>query len=152
MVSAIGARRGAPRGLVALVTALALATVVAGCGDADRQANGGDLRAEITISVAIGPRGVAASPQRFGAGTIELLASNQTSTSRRVELRSRHLAGGGAAVVQSTGPIPPGAAASLKADVGEGSYVVSAPGSGLEPAALVVGPKRDRALDRLLAP
>jgi len=150
MESAIGARRGAPRGLVVLVLAWALAA--AGCGEGDRQANGGDLRAEITVSTTIGPRGVSASPQRFGAGTIELLASNQTSTSRRVELRSRRLAAGGAAVVQSTGPIPPGAAASLKADLGEGLYIVSAPGSGLDPAGLIVGPERDRALDRLLAP
>ncbi len=150
MVSAIGARRGAPRRLVAL--ALALGLVGAGCGEGDRQANGGGLRAEITVSATVGPRGVSASPQRFGAGTIELLASNQTSTSRRVELRSGRLAAGGAAVVQSTGPIPPGATASLKADLGQGSYIVSAPGSGLDPAALIVGPERDRALDRLLSP
>jgi len=150
MVRANGARRGVPRVLVAL--ALAMAVASAGCGDGDRQANGGGLRAEISVSAVIGPRGVAVAPARLGAGTIELIASNQTSASRRLELRSRRLAAGGTAVVQSTGPIPPGATASLKADVGEGAYVVSAPGSGLDPAALIVGPARDRALDKLLAP
>ena len=152
MVSAVGARRKAPRGLVALALALAVIVAGAGCGDGDQQANGGGLTAEISVGAVVGPRGVSVSPARFGAGTIELVASNQTSTSRRVELRSRRLAAGGTAVVQSTGPIPPGATASLKADVGEGSYIVSAPGSGVDPAAMTVGPAQDRALDRLLAP
>ncbi|MEJ7797455.1 MAG: hypothetical protein WKF42_03075 [Solirubrobacteraceae bacterium] len=149
MVRAIGARRVAPLGAVLL--ALVPALMAAGCGESDERPDGSRQRTEITVSAMIGPLRVSVSPARFGAGAIELLASNQTSTSRRLELRSRRLAAGATMLAQSTGPIPPGGTASLKADVSEGSYVVSAPGSGIQPTTLAVGAARERRLDSLLS-
>jgi len=142
------ARRRAPRAVVA--AALAAATALTGCGD-DEFANDRRPAEPITVSAVITPRGVTVSPSRFGAGTIELTASNQTQTSQRVRLRSDRLAEGGGALVQTTGPISPGGVATLKADVDEGSYVVSASAK-LGAARIVVGSARESAQDRVLQP
>jgi hypothetical protein len=126
-------------------------TAVAGCGGEDF-ANDERPASTITVAAVVTVKDVTVSPARFGAGTIELLASNQTATSQRVELRSVRLEGGGARLAQSTGPINPGGAASLKADLAEGTYVVSASSSAIEPATIVVGSARAGGSDRLLQP
>lgn len=148
MVRALRARRGT-RGAVA--TALAVALAAGGCGS-DELAAGDEAAPAITVSAVIAPRGVAVSPSRFAAGTIELLASNQTPRSQRLELRSRRLASGGRLLAQRTGPINPGGTTTLKVELAEGSYVVSARGSAIEPAAIAVLAPRAGSGDRLLAP
>ena len=100
----------------------------------------------------ITPQRVTVSPSRFAAGTIELLASNQTATSQRLRAAQRRLASGGRLLAQRTGPINPGGTASLKADLAEGTYVVSARGSAIEPAAIAVLAPRAGSGDRLLEP
>ena len=93
------------------------------------------------------------SPARFGAGSIELIASNQTATSQRLTLRSSSSSSrGGDRLDQSTGPINPGDTASLKADLTTGSYLVTARSRGIDPARIVVGPPRSSATDGLLQP
>jgi hypothetical protein len=147
MVRVVGAR-----GLPQAAVALALALGAAACGDGGEYAGGRRPAAAITISAVISPTRVSLSPSRFGAGAIELLASNQTSTSQRLELRSVRLAPGGRPLVQRTGPMNPGGTASLKADVDEGAYVVTARSAAIEPARIAVGPPRASAAGHLLQP
>ncbi len=146
MLRAAGAKRRRA------VVALALMAAVAGCGDDDDFANDPRSPTAITVSAVVTVKGVTVSPARFGAGAVELLASNQTATSQRVRLRSVRLAGGGPRLSQATGPINPGGTASLKADLGQGTYVVSARGSAVRAATIVVGPARPSGSDRLLQP
>jgi hypothetical protein len=147
MVSVVGAR-GLPRAAVALVLVLG----VSGCGGGEDYTGDRPPAAAITVSAVISPTRVSLSPSRFGAGTIELLASNQTSTSQRLELRSVRLTAGGRPLVQRTGPMNPGGTASLKADVDAGAYVVSARSPPIEPARIAVGAPRASATHRLLQP
>ncbi|MEY2442345.1 MAG: hypothetical protein QOJ46_1771 [bacterium] len=133
------------------MVAFALAAVFGGCGGEDF-ANDERPASTITVAAVVTVRHVTVSPARFGAGTIELLASNQAATSQRVQLRSVRLAGGSRRLAQSTGPINPGGVASLKADLAEGTYVVSASSSAIEPATIVVGAPRAGGSDRLLQP
>jgi hypothetical protein len=149
MVRSTGPQRRTLRGAIAV--ALAVASAAVGCGD-DDFANEPRAPAPLTVSAVIAPRAVALSPQRFGAGPISLLASNQTQTSQRLQLRSRSVAAGGRALVQTTGPINPGGTATLDADVDAGTYVVSVRSSAIAPARLGVTAARDSAQDRLLQP
>lgn len=131
---------------------LALALGIAGCGTDDDFANEPRDPAPIIVSASIAPADVTVSPSRIGAGRVELIASNLTSTSRQLTLSSRMPAGGGAPVRQRTGPINPGDAASLTADLAPGTYRVSAGSETIAPATLHVGPPRGSARDTLLAP
>jgi polygalacturonase len=150
MVRLVDAQRRMPRAAVAAFVALGFG--VAGCGGDGEFANSPRPAAAITVSAAILPARVTVSPSHFGAGTIELIASNQTATSQRVTLRSRRRPSGGATLEQSTGPINPGDTASLKADLTAGDYLVTARSDTIAPARIVVGaPRRDTG-DGLLQP
>ncbi len=149
MVSPAGAQRRTLR--AALAATLAVLLAAAGCGDEDF-ANDGRGPAPITISAVIAPRGVTVSRPRIGAGPIELLASNQTQKAQRLELRSRQVGRGGRSLAQTTGPISPGGTASLHANVGAGTYVVSVRAPAIDPAQLVVTARRARDEDSLLVP
>jgi hypothetical protein len=150
MVRPVDAQRRMPRAAVAAFVAFGVA--VAGCGGDGEFANSPRPPAAITVSAAIAPSRVTVSPSRFGAGTIELIASNQTATSQRVTLRSRGRPSGGDRLDQSTGPINPGDTASLKADLTPGTYLVTARSEAIASATIVVGPPRRDAEDGLLQP
>lgn len=147
MVRHVDAQRRPRRTAVAVVVALALGA--AGCGGGDNFANDPPAPTPITVSAAISGARVTISPTRFGAGPIELIASNQTGTSQAVTLRSQ---GDADTLEQSTGPINPGDTASLTADLVQGRYVLSARSAAIDPARIVVGPPRDNAADALLQP
>jgi hypothetical protein len=149
MVRQVDAQRRMPRAAVAAVIALTLAA--GGCGD-DDFANSARPPASIIVSAAISRARVTVSPSRFGAGAIELIASNQTATSQRVTLRSRGRPSGRDPIAQTTGPINPGDTTSLKAELTEGRYLVSARSRAIEPATIVVGSPRESAQDSLLQP
>jgi len=143
-------RRRTARALVGVALATAIGVTGAGCGGDDfahdaRPADPSGVGAVVT------PRDVSVSPSRIGAGTIELTASNQTSTTQRVRLRSERLAEGGSPLDQTTGPISPGGVATLKAGVDAGTYAVSA-SPRLGTARIVVGERRESAQDRDLQP
>jgi hypothetical protein len=150
MVRLVDVQRRMPRAAVA--ACLALSIGVAGCGGDGRFANDPRPAATITVSAAILPGRVTVSPSRFGAGTVELIASNQTATSQRITLRSRGRRSGGKALEQSTGPINPGDTASLKADLGAGRYLVTVRSKAIAPATIVVTPQRATAGNGLLQP
>jgi hypothetical protein len=137
---------------LAAIAVVVASSLVAGCGGGNKFANKPRPPASITVSAAILPVRVTVSPARFGAGTIELIASNQTPRSQRVTLRSSGRTGGGEQLVQSTGPINPGDTASLKADLSAGSYLVTTRSAAIAPARIVVGSPRKSGSDTLLQP
>lgn len=138
-----------PRAAAGLAVALTLG--LSGCGD-ERFANEPRPPQTIEISAVVASREVTVSPSRFGAGPVELIASNQTRTSQRLTLRSERLAAGADELEQRTAPINPGDTASLKADLAEGEYTVSAISGAIRAARIRVGPRRESAQDRLLQP
>ena len=157
MVRLVDVQRRMPRTARAVLVALGIGVGIAGfgltgCGGDGEFANDPRPPAAVTVSAAILPGRVTVSPSHIGAGTVELIASNQTPTSQRVTLRSRGRTGGGAPLEQSTGPINPGDTASLKADLGAGRYLVTVRSGAVAPATIVVGPPRGNAGDGLLQP
>ena len=126
-----------------MAAAIAPALLIGGCGgDDDEFANRERAPAPIILSAAITPRDITVSPSRIGAGTVELIASNLTSTSQQITLRSEMLSAGTAPLQQRTGPINPGDTASLTAALVKGTYRVTT-GPGRQPAATIrVGPTR----------
>lgn len=152
MVRHVDAQRSTPIAAIAALAFLGLA--LAGCGSGDDNfANDPRPTAPITVSAAVLPGRVTVSPARLAAGTVELIASNQTRTSQRVTLRSSGGNGPGEELNQTTGPINPGDTASLKADLRRGSYLVTARSQAIDPARLVVGAARSGAgADQLLQP
>jgi hypothetical protein len=135
----------------AVGVAVALAITAPACGGDEEFANRPRPPATLQISAVIAPTRVTVSPSRFGAGPIELIASNQTSISQRLTLRSQLIAGADQ-LNQRTAPINPGDTASLKADLAEGVYFVSASSATIRGARIRVGPPRVSAKDRLLQP
>jgi hypothetical protein len=134
------------------VLLLACAGAVAGCGGADDFPNEPRPPAAIVVSAAISDRRVSVSPEGFGAGTVNLIVTNETGASQQITLRSRRLAGAGRALVQSTGPINPSDTATLKADLAQGTYTLSASARTIDPARIDVGSRRASAQNRLLQP
>jgi hypothetical protein len=117
-----------------------------GCGGGGERANALRPPAPIVVAVEIGDARVSASPRRFGAGPISIVASNQSGASRRLTIDGPRLR-------QSLGPINPQDTATLKVTVNPGSYTISADGAGgPKAAALSVGPKRASAQNELLLP
>jgi hypothetical protein len=152
MVRLVDVQRRMPRAASAALVTLGVGVGLAGCGGDGGFANEPRPAAAVTVSAAILPARVTVSPSHIGAGTVELVASNQTSTSQRVTLRSRGRTGGRAPIEQSTGPINPGDTASLKADLSAGRYLVTVRSEAIVAATIVVGPRRKGAGDGLLAP
>jgi hypothetical protein len=117
-----------------------------GCGGDDERANALRPPVPINVAVEIGDARVSASPRRFGAGPITIIASNQSGASRRLTIDGPRLR-------QSVGPINPQDTATLKVTVNPGSYTISADGTaGPKPAAITVGPKRPSAQNQLQLP
>jgi hypothetical protein len=136
----------------AAALALVLALTASGCGGDDEFANRERAPSTITLSVALTPRDITVSPSRIGAGPVELIASNLTSTSQQITLRSETLSAGTAPLQQRTGPINPGDTASLTADLVQGIYRVAAGSARTPGATILVGPERSDASDQLLQP
>jgi hypothetical protein len=147
-LEAIRSRRWTAGGIVIALGALA----IAGCGGDDEFANRERAPAPITLSASITPRDITVSPSRIGAGPIELITSNLTTTSQQITLRSETLSAGTAPLQQRTGPINPGDTASLTADLVQGTYRITTPTSRMPSATIHVGPSRSGATDQLLQP
>jgi hypothetical protein len=119
---------------------------VLGCGGGGERVNALRPPVPINVAVEIGDASVSASPRRFGAGPITIIASNQSGASRRLTIDGPRLR-------QSVGPINPQDTATLKVTVNPGSYTISADGTGgPKPAAITVGPKRPSGQNTLLLP
>jgi hypothetical protein len=137
---------------VATAGAVLFASALAGCGD-----EGGDYANKprpatpINVTAAISDKEISISPKEFGAGPVVIIVSNQTGTKQTLTLQTEELGGSQPGLKQSTDPIAPRGTGTLKADVREGSYALSA-SKGPKAATLEVGPERKSAQDQLLEP
>ncbi len=132
-----------------LVSGTLCVVVLVGCGSEDFKNEPRPPRSE-TLTGVIRKDRVTISPNRFGAGPIELTISNQTAEAHTVTLEGGRLR-------ERVGPINPLDTATIQASLGSGSYEVRAgspeavPGA-IQPAALDVGDKRPNSNDELLLP
>ena len=130
----------------------AAALLVGACGSEEDYANDPRPATPIVVSASISPKSISVSPQRFGAGPITLIVTNQTDSAQEVTLETDEIGGSATGIQQNSGPINPGDTASLKAELEEGTYRVGVDGAGIEPSALTVGRPRESAQDQLLQP
>jgi hypothetical protein len=133
---------------IPMVAALTLGA----CGSDEDYANEPRPPAPITIAAAITDRKISVSPTEFGAGPVTLIVSNQTKAAQKITLETDELGGTEAGLRQTAGPIAPSGTATLKVDLREGTYKVSADGAGVKPAGLDVGPLRESSQNDLLLP
>ncbi len=138
---------------IALTGALTLGAV--GCGGSDSTRTN-ELRppAPILIAASVTPRAITASPQRFGAGPIQILVTNITGSSQQVTFESDGplSAGSGTGISQKTGPINPQDTATITANVDPGLYVLRVGGDTVEPASIRVGRSRPSSQNDLMLP
>ncbi|MDQ3586745.1 MAG: hypothetical protein M3375_00095 [Actinomycetota bacterium] len=122
---------------------------LAGCGSEEFRNEPRPARPE-TLTGVISKDKVTISPNRFGAGPIELTISNQTDEAHTVTLEGGRLR-------ERVGPVNPLDTATIQASPGPGRYEVRA-GSfeavpeEIQPATLDVGERRQDSNDDLLLP
>jgi hypothetical protein len=139
------------RGRVYGGIALALASV-AGCGSGNDYANNPRPPAPINVTAAITNSKVSVSPQRFGAGPIVLVISNQSTSAQEVTFETDELGSSQPGRTFSTTPINPRGTATLKVDVRRGAWKLGTKDRGVRPAAVLVGRQRKSAQNDLLQP
>jgi hypothetical protein len=145
---------------VALVAVLA--PVISGCGSGTPYANNPRPATPIVVTAEISSSRVSVSPNRFGAGPIELVITNQDTVQHPVTFETNEIGGSTAGIVETTGPINPQGTASFKVGdtqhpLASGTYSVHVgpPGrqsSQIAPATVHVGPVRPSAQNQLLQP
>ena len=139
------------RGKVYGGIATALVTV-AGCGGDSDYANKPRPPAPINVTAAITNQRVSVSPQRFGAGPIVLIISNQSTSAQEVTFETDELGGSEPGRKFNTTPINPRGTATLKVDVRQGDWKLHTGDGGIRAAAVSVGRQRKSAQDDLLQP
>jgi hypothetical protein len=146
-MAGIGMRRRSAQAASCLALA---AFVAAGCGDGGSYKNQDRPPAPIVVGVSIGKDKVSASPQRFGAGPVDFIVTNQTGASQQVSVE---ISNGQAGRKGQTGPINPRDTGHLKINLEPpGTYTVKVDGGSIKPATLTVGPKRASAQNELQQP
>ena len=141
-----------PRGRIyGGIAAAALVTIV-GCGGEDDYKNDPRPPAPINVTAAITNSKVSVSPQRFGAGPIVLVISNQSSSAQEVTFQTHELGGEQPGRTFSTTPINPRGTATLKVEVRQGAWRLGTRDGGIRAAAVSVGRQRKSAQNELLQP
>jgi hypothetical protein len=125
---------------------------VAGCGGGDDYANKPRPPAPINVTAAITNARVSVSPQRFGAGPIVLIISNQSTSAQKVTFETDELGGSQPGRKFETTPVNPRATATLKVDVRQGDWKLRAGDGGIRAAAVSVGRERKSSQGDLLLP
>jgi hypothetical protein len=115
------------------------------CGESDFENDPARASAPIAVAARVDQREVAVSPERFGAGLVNITIANFSDSPVRFTLSGPKEV--------ATQPIPPGAPGSLKVELPEGSYEATAGGAASsKPATVEVGPKRPGSENDLLLP
>lgn len=134
--------------------ALLAAALLAGCAGEDTADYQNKPRppAPINVTAAIDDTRVRVSPGRFGSGPVVFIISNQSGTPQTITFETDEIAGGSGGIQRSTSEIAARSTGQLKIDPPEGTYRLSASSSGIRPAAIEVGERRESAQDELLQP
>ena len=135
----------------ALILAAAACCGVAGCGGGSDYANKDRPPSPINITAAISTKKISISPKTFGAGPAVLIISNQTGTKQKLTFQTQELGGSKPGIKTTSDPIDPNDTSTMKVEVREGDYEISAIG-GVKPAKVTVGKARTSAQDQLLEP
>jgi hypothetical protein len=127
---------------LAVVASLA-AVAVAGCG---ASSNPNDPRppAQIEVSASVNPDKVQISPDKFGAGVVNITVANLSGSPITFSVNGPKKA--------STDRIQPGAPDYLKMSLTEGTYQATVGNSKIKPATIKVGPERPSSQNQLLLP
>lgn len=139
------------RQITASLFVVALTLSALGCGTGKTYRNNPRPPQPIVVAAAIAPGGITVSPATFGAGLIQLVVTNLTTSSQQLEVVARD-AGGGTAFQQQTGPINPQDTAQLKANLVPGAYSVRVTDGRVRGAVLKVGATRPSSQNQLLQP
>jgi hypothetical protein len=129
--------------------ALALAGLLAGCGQEEDHANRERPAASINVTAAIIDGRVNVSPERFGAGPIRLIVTNQTDSEQAVTIET---GGNDPGITETSDPIIPSGTTTMEVDVPEGGYSIATEDGAIEPASVTVGKARASAQHQLLQP
>jgi hypothetical protein len=143
----MGAGRAPWRARQLAVAALAtLAALSLGaCGEEDFANSPARASAPIAVAAKVDQQKVVVEPGRFGAGLVNFTIANLSDSPVRFTLSGPKEA--------ATQPIPAGAPGSLKIELQEGSYEVTAgEAASARPATIKVGPKRPGSENELLLP
>ena len=137
-----------PRSGVTLVVVAALAFAVSGCGGGEDFANDPRPAPPIVLTAKVDSKEVVVSPDKVGAGLLNITVSNQSDDPVRLTL-----VGPSPEDNQESSEIPPNGIGNLKAALDEGDYEVNGgERSSAKPAELKVGPPRPSSNDQLLLP
>jgi hypothetical protein len=131
--------------------AAAVCCGISACGGGSDYVNKPRPASPINITAAISTKKVSISPKTFGAGPIVVIISNQTKNPQTVTVQTQELGGSKPGIRESSSPIAPNGTGTMKVNVREGQYEVSAKG-GVAPASVKVGSARASAQDQLLQP
>jgi hypothetical protein len=154
-------RRAPELGMVAAVRrgerwvvmgALVLAGGISACGDSGTFANDPRPAAPITVTAAIDKSRVRVSPEKFGAGPITVIVSNQSGSEQQITFETDEVGGTQAGIRKSVGPVADHDTATLQVDPRKGTYRLSVKDRAVQPAQLTVGAPRKSSQDELLQP
>jgi hypothetical protein len=141
--------RGFRSGAVAILAAGATVVLVTGCGSSDFK-NKPRPAVPLDLTGVIQENRVTVSPNKVGAGPIQITVSNQTKDAHTLTLE-------GESVRERVGPINPLDTATIQKTLREGTYEVRAGSSvavahEIKPATLVIGKPRKDSNNQLLTP
>ena len=139
---------------VRLTFAAVAVVLLAGCGGdgaADYQ-NKPRPPAPINVTAAIDGDRVRVSRGTFGSGPVVFIISNQSGAPQTVTFETAALGGSSGGITRTTPEIASRSTAQLKVDPPEGTYTLSAGTSGIRPAEIEVGARRESAQNELLQP
>jgi hypothetical protein len=129
-----------------------LALPLAGCGGGSKFANDPRPAAPITVTAAIDTSRIRVSPEKFGAGPITVIVSNQSGAPQDITFETDEIGGTQAGIRKSAGPVADQDTATLQVDAREGTYRLSVKSRAIKPASIAVGKPRRSSQDELLQP
>jgi hypothetical protein len=135
-----------------VIALAALAAACLGCGAEEDYENRPRPAAPINVTAAIDQGRIRVSPQSFGAGPVVFVISNQSGVPQEVTFETDEIDGSTGGIRRTSAPIIARGTGTMKVDVPEGTYQLSASAGGVRPAAVEVTTERRSAQDQLLQP